>query len=155
MDLGFWGRNECEWMRIILRELLSLWMDDITHYSLNECQIMMLGICHHGRKLNGPAPPSKQYILSKTKQVKYFYFSHLLFQCNFNKTLFTNWGFNWKNLQHNTTQTSWLAPLTLRCAHITTNAFSWSKKYSGINIHSQQWTIHIEQFMELKTTNIW
>jgi hypothetical protein len=81
-DLGFWGRNECEWMRIILRELLSLWMDDITHYNLNEMSDYDAWNLSSWTEI-GPAPPSKQYILSKTKQVKYsfacFFFSIYFF----------------------------------------------------------------------------
>jgi hypothetical protein len=34
MENGIWGFGEG--MIIILRELLNLWMDDITHYNLNE-----------------------------------------------------------------------------------------------------------------------
>jgi hypothetical protein len=132
MEDGIWGFGE----GIILRKLLSLWMDDITHYNLNEMSDYDAWNLLSWTEIEWPKPPSKQYILSKTKQVKYP-FVCFFFPCSFNITLFTNS----ENLQHNPTSVksnNWLAALTLRSAHITTNALSWSKQYSRINIHSQQ-----------------
>jgi hypothetical protein len=58
-------------MKTILRELLSLWMDDITHYNLNEMSDYNAWNLLLWKKIEWPHTPSKQYILSKTKQVKY------------------------------------------------------------------------------------
>jgi hypothetical protein len=58
-------------MKIILREFLSLWMDDITHYNLNEMSDYDAWNLSSWKEIEWPRTPSKQYILFETKQVKY------------------------------------------------------------------------------------
>jgi hypothetical protein len=71
-------------MRIILRELLNLWMDDIIHYNLNEMSDYDTWNLSSWMEIEQPCTPSKQYILFETKQVKY------PFACFFSPFSFTN-----------------------------------------------------------------